>query len=118
MTVNVIIVVEEFECQELFDSYFHDELSLKVIDKVEIIDENTIAINGENIFFDYLIIGDYQNISGLNKLKIVSENGFPLTNYSLQTSIYNVFAIAPYANCKRNIFDQFDIIFDYIKNPY
>lgn len=118
MTVNVIIVVEEFECQELFDSYFHDELSLKVIDKVEIIDENTIAINGENIFFDYLIIGDYQNISGLNKLKIVSENGFPLTNYSLQTSIYNVFAIAPYANCKRNTFDQFDVIFDYIKNPY
>ncbi|HKM30282.1 MAG TPA: hypothetical protein VJZ51_05965 [Bacilli bacterium] len=83
----------------LFASISH----LTLQESYEVIDENTLKTPEGMIYFDYLITDNVDNVRCLN---LAQENKMLLTNFFLQTSTENIYALSPATNCSLAISEQ------------
>lgn len=79
---------------------------------LSIIDENTLKVNNELIYFDYLIL----NINIENSLNLMKDNNKYVTNCFHQTSIDNIFAIGESSSSSKDIKFQLEDIYDFLIN--
>ena len=96
------------------DSFNNTPFEILFLKEAAIIDNYELIFNNQNISFDYLITDSSEY---LKKMNIEFDGDCAITNYFLQTSVENVFAIGNANSSKKNITDQFEIIIEYIINP-
>ena len=83
----------------------------------KIIDENTLEIDNEIIYFDYLIIDSidtFQNLFLKNNIYLNDEN-IPITNCFHQTTIDNIFSIGSCSSSTKTITQQLLDITNFLK---
>ena len=100
----------------LISNNYHNPLTINnieiyVINKGNLIDSNSLEYNNETFYFDYLIF-DEMNL--VNNLNIRLEHKKALTNYYLQTSLENIFAIGDANNSTRDINEELETVIECI----
>lgn len=105
----IIITNKPFESE--LQKYNIDYLSLN---KATLIDNYSLQVNDKKYTFDYLIIND---LTLIDNLQIDIEHKKALTNYYMQTSVDNIFAISNASNSSLPELKQLEIALDYIINP-
>lgn len=92
-----------------FNNEILKDFDYLIIDKIELNNTYSCKYNDEIIDFDYLIID--------NKIskKIMSEDGFVITNNHFETSVDNYFAIGNCVRSDKTVNEQLEIIIEYIK---
>lgn len=84
-----------------------------ILKKAQLIDHNTIKSGDEIYNFDYLIV---DNLSLVDDLIIEKEHQRAITNYNLQTSIENIFAIGEANNSSRDVLEELNSIFEFFES--
>lgn len=85
-----------------------------ILNTCYIIDNNSLLYNDLTYYFDYLIFDDPSSIVNLH---IEKDKDFVITNYHLQTTIENFFAVGNCVKTSRSLSKMIDDIICYIKNP-
>ena len=85
-----------------------------ILNEATLIDNYSLNSNNIEYTFDYLIITD---LSLINNIQIEIEHKKALTNFYMQTSVDNIFAIANASNSSLPEFEQLEIVLYYLINP-
>lgn len=99
-----LLIIGTFE----FNKEIIKELDYLILPNIELTNNYQGIYNNEIIDFDYLII--------TNKIskRIMSEDGYIITNNNFETSVENYFAIGDKVRSDKSINEQLKIISEYI----
>lgn len=106
MQTTILIISKEHQNE------YNIDIDHLIIPSATIIDNNSLSYNNETYFFDYLFIDDLKCI---NNLEIRLEHKKALTNFYLQTSIDNIFALLDANNSNYSLQDEIERVIDFIK---
>lgn len=95
------------------DNNFNNDI-IYVDNNYTYIDNYSVGLNNEILYFEYIITDD---LKFLNKTNVLIDNNYAITNNVFQTSVDNIYAIGEANNSKFVIDEQLKIvlenIFDY-----
>ena len=96
-------------CDFTIDSSILNDFDYLITPNIELTSQYQCKINDEIVDFDYLII--------TNKIskRIMSEDGYIITNNNFETNIDNYFAIGNCIRSNKDINEQLKIIIEYLK---
>ena len=100
-----LIIIGDFE----FDNSIIQDFDYLILPNIELTNNYQGIYNNESIDFDYIIV-----TSKISK-RILTEDGFIITNNHFETSIDNYFAVGNKVRTNKTINEQIKIIIDYIK---
>ncbi len=89
--------------QPIDTSLFTNFSPMIIQENWEVIDENSLKIQNEIIYFDYLIT-DQLEIGKV--LKLEKQDKKIITNYFLQTNLENIYAFGDATNCMAPLSEQ------------
>lgn len=99
-----LLIIGTFE----FNKEIIKELDYLILPNIELTNNYQGIYNNEIIDFDYLIV-----TSKISK-RIMSEDGYIITNNNFETSVENYFAIGDKVRSDKSINEQLKIITEYI----
>lgn len=105
MQTTILIISKEHQNE------YNIDIEHLIIPSGTIIDNNSLSYNNEIYYFDYLLIDDLKYISNL---EIRLEHKKALTNFYLQTSIDNIFALLDANNSNYSLQDEIERVIEFI----
>ena len=109
-----IVIYTETSLPNINDFFNSDYMIiLKPNMNINLIDNYSLLLNNEYLYYDCLITDE---IETLKKLNAIFDNDFVLTNNTFLSSIDNVFCYGKLVNTSKTIEEQLKIIVDSILN--
>lgn len=96
----------------MIDTKIIEDIDYIIIKELQLKSDYQVIVNNEVIDFDYLLVDERIT------MKLMTEDGYIITNQFFETSIDNYFAIGNKVKSDIDINKQLNIIIDYIKGNY